>query len=49
MRLEASAVHKVDEEMVRRLVAAAKPAHVIAEVEVVAEVEVLAEMEVRAT
>ena len=34
--LEVGATHKIDEEMVRRLVAAAKPAHVIAEVEVVA-------------
>jgi phage tail-like protein len=46
VRLEVDATHEVDEEMVRRLVAAAKPAHVIAEVEVVAEVELLAEMEV---
>lgn len=36
VRLKIAATHKVDEEMVRRLVAAAKPAHVIAEVEVVA-------------
>lgn len=42
VRLEVSATHKIDEEMVRRLVAAAKPAHVIAEVEVVAEVEAVA-------
>ena len=39
--LEPGATQKIDEEMVRRLVAAVKPAHVIAEVEVVAEVDVV--------
>jgi phage tail-like protein len=36
VRLEVGATHTVDEKLVRRLVAAAKPAHVVAEVEVVA-------------
>lgn len=39
--LEPGATQKIDEEMVRRLVAAVKPAHVIAEVEVVAEADVV--------
>jgi phage tail-like protein len=42
VRLKVGATHKIDQEMVRRLVAAAKPAHVIAEVEVVAAMEAVA-------